>query len=77
MTLQQIMLCIVGYWLIVQAFIGIVTITSGKLQATCDNLAKVGVLARTATVLLLPFLLPLTFTLQLLLTHQTQEKQDA
>lgn len=77
MALQQIMLCIVGYWLIVQAFIGIVTITSGKLQDTCDNLAKVGVLARTATVLFLPFLLPLTFTLQLLLTHPTQEKQDA
>lgn len=77
MALQQIILCIVGYWLIVQAFIGIVTITSGKLQATCDNLAKVGVLARTAIVLFLPFLLPLTFTLQLLLTHQTQEKQDA
>lgn len=77
MALQQIMLCIVGYWLIVQAFIGIVTITSGKLQATCDNLAKVGVLARTALVLLLPFLLPLTFTLQLLLTQPTQEKQDA
>lgn len=77
MALQQIMLCIVGYWLIVQAFIGIVTITSGKLQATCDNLAKVGVLARTAIVLFLPFILPLTFTLQLLLTHPTQEKQDA
>lgn len=77
MALQQIMLCIVGYWLIVQAFIGIVTITSGKLQATCDNLAKVGVLARTAIVLSLPFLLPLTFTLQLLFTPPTQEKQDA
>ena len=77
MTLQQIMLCIVGYWLTVQAFIGIVTIPSGKLQATCANLTKAGVLARTATVLLLPFLLPLTFTLQLLFTPPTQEKQDA
>ena len=77
MTLQHIILCIVGYWLIVQAFIGIVTITSGKLQATCNNLSKVGTLARTATVLSLPFLLPLTFTLQLLLTPPTQEKQDA